>query len=103
MVRSPDSRLQRDSCQMMHAQEQIEHQTWLPLEPQYRDQTALQTTMAGNRVTLDKQGKKNKIRRFSKVEKLKFQCLNIEYFVRKVAFHTTKLCHDDSSSEYNFD
>lgn len=61
MVRSPDSRLQRDFCQMMHAQEQIEHQTWLPLEPQYRDQTALQTTTAGNIMTLDKQGKKTRL------------------------------------------
>lgn len=61
MVRSPDSRLQRDFCQMMHAQEQIAHQTWLPLEPRCHDQTALRTTTAGNRVTLDKQGKKTRL------------------------------------------
>lgn len=42
---------------MMHVQEQLEHQTWLPPEPQYHDQTALQTTTVRNGVMLDKHGK----------------------------------------------
>lgn len=46
-VGSPDSQLRHDFCQMMHVQEQIGHQTWLPPEPQSHDRTALQTTSTG--------------------------------------------------------